>query len=626
LIVFAFLCSAITTRAQEAATSPGVDSEKTPQEKADQEKKAFTLLEQIVNEAQLLRLPENRVNVQIDTADLLWENNQGRARTLFTNAGESIAEMMRNIDPSEERRGPNSSRTVSQLRQKLVLTAARHEATLAYQLLSNTRPAISPSSDSRISRGEADDNLEQTLLARIAALDPKLAYQNAADLLDKGQFPRSLTGVLSQLQQKDKEAAAKLEDKMIKKLLSANLLSASDSGDLALRLLRPGVRAVADSSTAISTNTDGAAQYLAQTTYVELLGNVVDAALKVEPQPGTQRGQGNFRGRRNLGSAAAGQTPAQTQSQLEQTNARNLMSGMRNLLPQIEQYLPLKATAVRDKLTALGMVESRRAVANQMQSVMREGTTDELLALARNSPQQVQSRIYQRAASKALSDGQPDQARQIASDYLEGRARERILGQIQFSQLAEKADATKLDELRSTLYGLRTDEERVDLLVQLSFSTREKDPQLAIQLLDQARQYTNKRASNYGQLEQQLKVAEAFRELAPARSFEVLEPGILQLNELLSAAATLSGFEVNVFRDGEMPLETRNGLSGMVNRFGQAIGKLATSDWERAQALADRFQHTEPRIVTRMNVVRSLLGKLPATSEVRNVGGGVRAN
>jgi hypothetical protein len=626
-MVLAFLCCSLTSSAQEATTVATEASEKTREEKADWEKKAFNLLEQIVNDAQLLRLPENRINVQIDTADLLWNSNQARARTLFAGAGDGIAEIMRTIDPNEDRRGPNPSRTAAQLRQKLVLTVARHEAALAYQLLAATRPAPSQTTDAR-PRADAEDNLEQILLTRIAALDPKMALQNAEELLDKGQFPRSLTSVLAQLQRKDKEAAAKLEDKMIKRLQSANLLTSQDAGGLALGLLRSGPRTSDGPSTEnkVTTN-DGPAQFLDQATYVNLLGTVIEAALKSVPQPRSQRSQNNPRGRRSLGPGGpAGQNSAlsaPTQAQIEQTNARALMNGLRNLLPQIDQYLPSRAPAVREKLTELGMVEnSQRAAANQVANVMRQGSADALLAAARTAPQQMQSRIYQRAATKALEEGNPDRARQIAGDYLQGAARDRILRQVEFRQISEKTDATRLDELRATLYGLRSDDERIDLLVQLSFASRQDNPKLAVQLLDQARQLTNRRAVNYQQFEQQLKVAEAFRDLDPSRSFEVLEPGISQLNELLSAAATLSGFEVNVFRDGELPLESRNNLSGMINRYGQALGILARSDFERAQALAERFQFTEPRILTRISIVRSLLDNQSAARPLNLDSGG----
>ncbi|HKZ03784.1 MAG TPA: hypothetical protein VJ180_16190, partial [Pyrinomonadaceae bacterium] len=580
-------------------------------------KKAFILLEQIVNDAQLLRLPENRVNVQIDIADLLWDSNQTRARTLFATAGDGIAEIMRTLVPNEERRGPNPTRTAAQLRQKLVLTVARHESALAYQLLAATRPAPSQTTEGRNSPAEVEENLEQMLLARITALDPKMALQNAEELLDKGQFPRSLTSVLAQLQRKDKEAAAKLEDKMLKRLQAANLLSSEDAGSLAVGLLRPGPRTSDEPAKTVSTTpNNNPTQFLAQSAYVDLLGTVIDAALKAVPQPRNQRAQNNPRGRRNVGAGGGSQTSAMgtpTAVQIEQANARALMNGVRSLLPQIDQYLASRAPAVREKLTELGMSDNnQRAAMNQVANLMRQGSADNLLTAAKTAPPQMQSRIYQRAALKALEEGNADRARQIASDYLEGASRDRVLQQVEFRQISEKTDATRLGELRSTLYSLRSDEERVDLLVQLSFSTRQNNPKLAVQLLDQATQLTNRRAANYRQFEQQLKVAEAFRELEPSRSFEVLEPGIAQLNELLSAAAVLSGFEVNVFRDGELPLEARNNLSGMITRFGQALGVLARTDFDRAQTLANRFLLTEPRILARIAIVQGLLGNQPS--------------
>ena len=93
-----------------------------------------------------------------------------------------------------------------------------------------------------------------------------------------------------------------------------------------------------------------------------------------------------------------------------------------------------------------------------------------------------------------------------------------------------------------------------------------------------------------------------------SRSFEVLDPAISQLNELLSAAAVLSGFEINMFRDGEMAIQNGNGLTQTINRFGQELAVLAKSDFERSETLAGRFQFAEPRIMTRLSIVQGLLG------------------
>jgi hypothetical protein len=242
---------------------------------------------------------------------------------------------------------------------------------------------------------------------------------------------------------------------------------------------------------------------------------------------------------------------------------------------------------------------------------MQQGTSESLLASAASAPQRMQPRIYQQAALRALEEGNPDRARQIANDHLESGLRESVLQAVEFRQTSEKVDSSKLADVRQTLAGLRSDDERIDLLVQLSRNARGNNPKLAVELLNEARQFTNRRATNYRQLEQQLMVAEAFRDLDSARSFEILEPGIAQLNELLTAAATLSGFEVNVFQDGELPLEGRNGLSSMVTRYGSLLGLLANNDLDQSQTLANRFQLSESRIVARLSIVRSLLGKEP---------------
>ena len=155
---------------------------------------------------------------------------------------------------------------------------------------------------------------------------------------------------------------------------------------------------------------------------------------------------------------------------------------------------------------------------------------------------------------------------------------------------------------------MRSDDERIDLLLRLSGSASATNRTLALQLLEEARLYTNRRASNYQQIEQQLRLAGAFKDLEPSRGFEVLEPIVVQLNELLSAAQTLSGFEINVFREGELPLEGRGGLSNMANSVGQVLGQLAQKDFDRSQILANRFHLTEARLIARLGIVRGMLG------------------
>jgi len=108
-------------------------------------------------------------------------------------------------------------------------------------------------------------------------------------------------------------------------------------------------------------------------------------------------------------------------------------------------------------------------------------------------------------------------------------------------------------------------------------------------------------------------VANAFSSIDAARSFEVLDPGISQLNELLQAASVLSGFEINMFRDGEMSIQGGNGLTATLSRYGQELANLAQNDFERSETLTGRFQFAEPRIMTRLAIVQGLLGVTPVS-------------
>ena len=613
---------------QEAAPTPQPTAEEIEKEKAEREKNAYRLLDQVIDEAQSLRLPENRVRVQTTAADLLWDGNPGRARSLFSMAAETIAEMGRQEPNETTRRGgpQNAERRAFQLRQELVLTAARHDAQLAYQLLAITKPATLPeNADARRQRPQfsSEDNLEQALLARIAALDPRLAAQNAEQMMEKGQFPRTLPEVLNHLFGEDYDAAAKLADKTARKLQTTNLLTNSEAAVLAQALLARGPRGP-EKPRVIKVTGNAMLPLLDQSVYADLLGSVVDLALKAVPRtPQTnQRGPAQ-RGRpavvmapgRNLNSSGI------SDAQMEQNGALRLLGSLQAFLPLIDQYAPSKAAGVRQKLSEAGMSNNSALNFGQAMNALRGNpSADALVQAAAVAPPQMQSRLYQQAAFKAVEEGNLDQARQIATNHLESRARDSVIQRIDFRELAQKADSTRLEEIRQTVARLQTDNEKLNLLLQLARATQATNPKLAAQVLEDAQQLTNRRAANYEQLSQQLMVAHAFATVDPARSFDILDPGISQLNELLAAAMVLNGFELNFLRDGEISFQANSGLTSMIQRFGRELGVLADKDPERAETLSGRFQSPEARIMARLAIVQGLLGKTtPNTANFVNV-------
>jgi len=167
------------------------------------------LLEQIVTEAQGLKLPENRVRVQITAAEMLGIAAR-RARADCFPTRRLCSGRWRSTPTGRIGRGPDAESVAP----GAGVDRARHDADLAYQMLRSTQ-SLTANNAGNGRRGPVDpqSNLEQNLLAAIAASDPKIAYQKANESLDKGEYPTALARVLAQLQTKDPEAFKKLSDR-----------------------------------------------------------------------------------------------------------------------------------------------------------------------------------------------------------------------------------------------------------------------------------------------------------------------------------------------------------------------------------------------------------------------------
>jgi hypothetical protein len=588
-------------------------SKEQEQEKLKLESKAVTLLEQVVSETPALKLPENRIRVQIAAGDMLWARDQARARGLFSDAGAAIAQMTWQADRGDS----DGAETTAQLRRELVLTAALHDADLAFQLLSSTRPQArtnSAANDTRID-SSSDTSLDQSLLSMIASTDPKVAYRKALESLDRGEYPAGVGSVLRQLHSKDKEAFEKLSKKLLSKLTTDNLIASEEAGNVAVDLLRPGP--IPEDPTGRSTNThssnaSGQNQALGESAYHDLMDAAITAALTAVPNI-TPRAQDaiTFMTRDAImvigDDARAGfflQPISATQPNDErQDNTRTLLTKLQQLLPQIDQYLPDRARAMRQKLTELGISN------NQITSIdLDQGTSESLMTAARLAPLRIQSQIYKQAAQKAIGEGNTERALQIATDHLDESERNAITKQIELKRTAMDASPDKLAKIRQRLAALPSDSARVATLIDLAIATEKDNPKLALTFLDDASNIVGRRASNYHEFEDQLKVAEALAALDPKRSFEMLELGIAHLNEILAAAAVVNGFEAEVFREGELPLQGGSELGKMVARYGWELGSLAKLDFDHARMTADKFQLPESRLLARLLIAQRVLG------------------
>lgn len=291
--------------------------------------------------------------------------------------------------------------------------------------------------------------------------------------------------------------------------------------------------------------------------------------------------------------------------------AQTLFLGLQRLVSNVEKFAPSRASTLQRKL-----VEFRRSVDpgtrfwQDNQDVLQTGTVEDILNLAAKATPDLRDQVYQHAAWKASSQGESERARQIISDGVTNPiSRRQMLDEIERQAAHKAASEGKLDQARQMLSRLRTNEDRATALTNLAGVLSSKgDKETAIRLLEEARLLVGNKAANWTQIQAQLQLARAFGSLDAAKSLEILETMIAQLNGLLDAAETLDGFEHQYYKDGELLWQGSN-LSNQISQLIDELGRLATVDFDRAKDLAQRFQRPEVRLMAQLSVARAVLSE-----------------
>ncbi|MEW6731782.1 MAG: hypothetical protein AB1489_10680 [Acidobacteriota bacterium] len=582
LILLSF--SAVAGQLPDRPTTTPTDKQQ--QAEKELQKRALELIDEIVASTQSLKLPENRIRIQLSLVNLLWSRDENRARTIFIEAERNLAELLRNFsdEPHEQY---YAAYAPLQLRTEMMQAMATRDAKLTLDFLRSTRLLLPPnpySNPNEKEQLEGELQLELSLAAQVAAENPTQAIKIAEEALAKG-LNSSVIGVISQLQEKEPEAAARLASQLVSKIRSENLATNDEARSVALSLL-----------------------YLSPDFNSLLSPNVQD-------QPAGKRTQIiDERTLRELAEmlAAAALNIASNGNLLEPTelySARAVLQQLQPLLPAIEKYAPARAVALRARIAKWKLDKPNPY--NEFQSLLEKGTADDLMKAASKAPQGLRENFYAQAAWKAFNDGNIDQARQIAEKMPNVYQRNELLSQLDRQQLMRSADEGKLEEARRLLSQVRSFEERITILTQLVSTMMGKgNKSAARQLLSEARALMSGAPENAIQLAAQMQIAYAYANLEPATSFGLIEPIIDKLNELIAAAAVLDGFDnpyARRFKNGEMI------MAGDLLYHGQGLLPLVRADFERALATANRFEREELKLLARLIVVEGLL--TPPNSE-----------
>jgi hypothetical protein len=552
--------------------------------RAELERKALGLLGEALAAAQGLKLAENRIRAQVMAARLLWPRDAAAGREAFKAAADGIAELSAGVDP-EDPQFYGAAQTVMQFRGELLQIAAQFDAKLALEFLRATRP---PYADALAAAGygQQEQQLETNLASRIAAQEPRRAFEMAEESLSRG-VTTGLLNVLNELRTKEPASAAKLAADIVRRLRAEDMLNNYEASAVAQQLL-----ALTRPADAAPGNAPGQAVVYVSGTAVPSGAGV---GLLDEPT------------RRELVEKILA---AVSSSAPNQNGVYNLFQALQTLMPEVERYAPGRAAALRRRADELerGFNPQGRLM-RPFEELMQTGTIEALLEAAAKAPAEVRDQLYMNAAWKSFNEGKdPERARRILESVANPQQRAQTRRSIEMQAQLNAAQQGGYAEVRQSAARLASTDERVSVLMQIaSQATGAGDKQTARQVLEDVLALAETQARGHQQFHYRLQVAEAYTRFDPDAAFGVVETSIARLDELIDAAVVLDGFGQDAFRDGELKPQGGYLWHDLINRCALALAALAPSDFERASADAAKFRRVDARTAARLALAANIL-------------------
>jgi hypothetical protein len=463
---------------------------------------------------------------------------------------------------------------------------AERDPKLALEFLRATRqppPPVHPRASFR--QPDQELMLEAQLAQQIAGRDPQQALRIAEEILSRG-LSSNLISLVDQLRVRDSEGASRLAANMVKKLRTANFVTDYEANAIASYLLlstRPAENANANGQRpqqAISAGQNNAARLqLDETARRDLVNLLVNATVSTAAE-----------------SRRSG-------------NTNRLLSTVQQLMPEVERYAPAQAAGIRRRLE--GFEGRIGGGARESPQVSETATPEAIIEAAAKAAPEMREQLYRMAAWKAFNEGNPDRARQIINNHIEGASqREQMLRELEQQMFWRAASEGKIEQAQTFLARIKSTDERIGMLLQLARVTAERGNTVAaVAFLDEGWNLIGGRAKGQAQFAMQLQIAQIYAQLASPRAFEIVEASITHLNELVAAAAVLDGFGQEAFTQDELKRQDGHLWGSLAMQCHEALAALASVDFDHARSSADRFQRPELRLPARLAVARGILFK-----------------
>ena len=579
---FSLLCLIAIATVLTLSTAAHAQKDKETEQRQELEKKTLALLNEIASAGWSLKLPENRIFVMVNAADLLWPVDEKRARNLYWDALNSINSISPAVRSSTNENLSRSDRDKIfqayflnySLRQQLLRRIARRDSQLALDMLRATRQ-VPPRQFVPGFLLPDDRDLEQEIAGAVAAHDPAQALQVARQSLAKG-LTLELLNLLYKLNQKDSEKASQFAGDIITKLQTTNIATDLPASIIAIQLLESSRTPDANRPAKLVSVASMKVLNLSDEQRRDLVELLTDAALSVSANS-------------------------------------NLLFEISELMPETDRFFPERRAPLERKLATFNETLSKEQRDQNLQNTLiRRGVPEDIIRNAVTADDNTRLMLYNQAAISAVFRGQTDSFRDFVNKEVSASGeRTKILDFLDAEEISATAGRKQLDNLRNLLPKIRRKEERARAMAELALLLKEKgEDEEASTLLDEAATMIKTDLKDDKQTQALLTLLCAYAIVDPAKAFALAERTVDQANSQISLLMLLDRVvKTGAVKKSEIILDQAGilPLDFLLFKYGKGVAALAKADFNRTKALADRFDRNELRLMAQLFIVQGLL-------------------
>ena len=579
-LFFSIIFTVTNTSAQETATQ--ADAQLAAKE---QQKKALELLSLTTSEVKSLKIPENRILLLSQAAGLWWKYDEKEARSLIQEISVTLKSLLSNPETNHPQHRLSWSRRT--LRQQVIQLIARYDLELALEVLRNTRPASPAGETAQKEISDQEISLEQSLAAQAASTNPAAALKLAEKTLEKG-FSYELSRLVEIIAEKDRPAAAKFLDQSLKKLQSQKVLPDNQSTYFVLNILRQEFRAQKKEVRP----SDSMYGIKLREPILELddLKKWNEAAIQI---------------------AVRAQHTAES---IKDQNSYALLTGLQQLLPDIEKYNPEYVSVINKSLARLMPLLPEHAKDNvELNRLLQKGDVEGLLAAAEKAPKDKKDNLYVNAVFAAINvQADFDLARKIINNNITDPNRKKDqIALVEWVAAQARAIEGKIDEAIASLAGLENDATRADTMASIAESVLQTgNKKSAAQLLERAFQFLDGKIETAEEFRAAAHITRVFVEADPKRAFDIYELPIDPLNLTVNALTVICRYD-NSSRcfsvKDELMIVANLTFTQSIVSYLETMKSLGGQDFKQASEIAGGFSNLEIRSYARLRILEAVL-------------------